>query len=420
MNNVVIASLARTPIAKFCGSFQGLTAPQLGAEAIKGALAALPPDTIVMSSSSAAAATSSSSSASAMRIREAYLGNVVSAGVGQAPARQAVRGAGLPNSVICTTVNKVCASGMKAAMLATQTLQCAGSTKPGFAMLAGGMESMSKVPHYLPGSRSGTTLGHAKFLDGLIHDGLWDVYNDQHMGMCGEKCATDYGISRQDQDEYAAESYRRAQAAVEAKVFREVIPVAVPQKRGSSKITIIDRDEEPGGVTNVDKFGTLRPAFDKNNGTITAANASSLNDGAAAMILLTEQDALDRGITPLARILGYGDAEQDPVDFTTAPSLAVPVALRQAGLEASDIEYHEINEAFSVVALANMNLLGLQHDRVNVFGGAVSLGHPLGMSGARIMGTLIDVLREKDATIGCASICNGGGGASAIVLERMS
>ncbi|KAL7556784.1 hypothetical protein ACA910_005225 [Epithemia clementina (nom. ined.)] len=396
MSSVVIASIARTPIAKFCGSLSSLSAPALGAEAIKGALANLPPDII---------------------IREAYLGNVVSAGIGQAPARQAVKGAGLPDSTICTTVNKVCASGMKATMLAAQTLLCGGSSQPGYAMLAGGMESMSNVPHYLQGSRSGTSLGHAKLIDGVIHDGLWDSYGDQHMGMCGEKCAADYGFSREDQDAYAIESYKRAQAAIEAGVFTEITPITVPQRKGDA--LIVDHDEEPGSI-NFDKLLKLKPAFDSKNGTITAANASSLNDGAAALILMTEQDAKDRGIAPLARILGFGDAEQQPVDFTTAPSLAVPVALKHAGVESSDIEYHEINEAFSVVALANMKLLGLSHDRVNVFGGAVALGHPIGMSGARIIGTLLAVLRSKDATLGCASICNGGGGASAIVIERMN
>lgn len=235
------------------------------------------------------------------------------------------------------------------------------------------------------------------------------------MGLCGEKCAKDYGFSREDQDQYAIESYRRAQKAVANGVFQEIVPVSVPQRRGDP--IVISQDEEPGSV-KIEKIPTLRPAFDK-AGSVTAANASSLNDGAAALVLMTEQDAKDRGIEPLARILGFGDAAQDPVDFTTSPALAVPVALENAGLAASDVEYHEINEAFSVVALANMKLLSLEHDRVNVFGGAVALGHPIGMSGARIIGTLCNVLREKEASIGCASICNGGGGASAIIIERM-
>jgi len=399
MTNIVICSFARTPIAKFCGSFSSLKGSQLGSVSIQGALAKLP-DTV--------------------EVREAYLGNVVSAGMGQAPARQAVLGAGLPQSTVCTTVNKVCASGMKAVMLATQTLQTAGSAAPGFAMLAGGFESMSNIPHYLPNSRTGTTLGHASLIDGCIHDGLWDLYNDQHMGMCGEKCAKDYSISRQDQDEYAAESYRRAAEAVNAGVFEEIVPVSVPPKRRGGEPTIIDKDEEPAKPLDLAKLTSLKPAFDRQNGTVTAANASSLNDGAAALVLMTEDDAAALGIAPLARIKGYGDAARDPVDFTTAPSLAVPVALQHAGVAATDVDYHEINEAFAVVALANMKLLDLDPSKVNVFGGAVALGHPIGMSGARIIGTLYDVLKQKDATIGCASICNGGGGASAVVIERLN
>mmetsp|Transcript_12431 Transcript_12431/g.20612 ORF Transcript_12431/g.20612 Transcript_12431/m.20612 type:complete len:394 (-) Transcript_12431:24-1205(-) len=393
MPNVVIVSIARTPIAKFRGSLSSLSASELGAVAIRGALAKLPGD---------------------VSIREAYLGNVVSAGMGQAPARQAVKKAGLSESTICTTVNKVCASGMKSIMLASQTLQCMPQHG---AMLAGGMESMSNIPHYLPTSRSGMALGNMQLIDGCIHDGLWDPYDDQHMGMCGEKCATDYGFSREDQDAYTLESYSRAQAAVDAGIFDEIVPVEVSQRRGGA--IVVDKDEEPHAL-QLDKLPTLRPAFDRKNGTVTAANASSLNDGAAAFVLMTEDDAKARGITPLARILGYGDAERAPVDFTIAPSLAVPVALENAGITASDVDYHEINEAFAVVALANMQLLGLDHSNVNVFGGAVALGHPIGMSGARIVGTLYDVLKQKDGTIGCASICNGGGGASAIVIERLS
>jgi acetyl-CoA C-acetyltransferase len=398
MTNVVICSIARTPIAKFCGSFASLKGSELGSIAIKGALAKLP---------------------DSVEIREAYMGNVVSAGMGQAPCRQAVLGAGLPESTVCTTVNKVCASGMKSVMLAAQTLQASNSSTPGYAMLAGGFESMSNIPHYLPKSREGTSLGHAQLIDGLIFDGLWDVYNDQHMGMCGEKCATDYGFSRQDQDTYTAESYRRALQAVNSGVFEEVVPVEVAPKRRGGTPVLIDKDEEPVAL-NMDKLTQLKPAFDRKNGTVTAANASSLNDGAAALVLMTEQDAAAHGITPLARIKGYGDAARNPVDFSTAPSLAVPVALQHAGLQASDVDYHEINEAFAVVALANMMLMNLKHDTVNVFGGAVALGHPIGMSGARIIGTLYDVLKQKDATIGCASICNGGGGASAIIIERLN
>jgi acetyl-CoA C-acetyltransferase len=392
---IVIASVARTPIAKFCGSFSSLKASELASIAIQGALAKVPDD---------------------VRISEAILGNVVSAGMGQAPCRQAVLGAGLPESTVCTTINKVCASGMKSVMLASQTLQC-NNYGAGSAMLAGGFESMSNIPHYLPNSRSGTTLGHAQLIDGIIHDGLWDLYNNQHMGMCAEKCAIDYDISRQEQDDYAVESYRRARAALEAGVFEEVVPVSIPQRRGDP--LVVSQDEEPNSV-KLDKLHSLKPAFDSKAGSVTAANASSLNDGACAMVLMTEQDAMDRGITPLAKIRGFGDAAQAPADFTTTPSLAIPVALQNAGIEASDVDYHEINEAFSVVALANMRLLNLNPSTVNVFGGAVALGHPIGMSGARIIGTLYDVLKQKDATIGCASICNGGGGASAIIIERMS
>ena len=403
MTNIVICSIARTPIAKLCGPFQALKASELGSIAIKGAVTKL-----------------TAAGCSDVIIRESFMGNVVSAGIGQAPCRQAVMGAGLPEGTICTTINKVCASGMKAVMLATQSLQVANTNTPGYAMLAGGFESMSNIPHYLQKSREGFSLGHTQLTDGLIFDGLWDIYNNQHMGMCGEKCAKDYAFSREDQDAYAIESYQRATAAVNAGVFEEIVPVEVPPKRRGGPSTIIDKDEQPDGSLNVEKIAKLNPAFDRQNGTVTAANASSLNDGAAAMILMTEDDANARGIAPLARIKGYGDAAQNPIDFTTTPSLAVPVALAHAGLALSDIDYHEINEAFAVVALANMKIMNLQHDRVNVFGGAVALGHPIGMSGARIIGTLYNVLKQKDATFGCASICNGGGGASAIVIERIN
>ena len=335
--------------------------------------------------------------------------------MGQAPTRQAVLNAGLPETTICTTINKVCASGMKSLMMASQALQCGGGGQDG-TILAGGFESMSNVPHYLQNSRTGTKLGNTKIIDGVVHDGLWDPYNNQHMGMCGEKCAVEYNISREEQDAYAIESYRRANAALAGGIFEEVIPIEVPQRSGDPLIVL--EDEEPG-LINIDKIKSLKPAFDRNNGTITAANASSLNDGACALVLMTEEAALDKGIKPIAKIRGFGDAAQDPVDFTTTPSLAVPIALQNAGVEASDVDYHEINEAFSVVVLANMHILNLDPTRVNVFGGAVSLGHPIGMSGARIIGTLYNVLKQKDGNIGCASICNGGGGASAIVLERL-
>lgn len=390
--SIVIASLARTPITKFRGSFTGLKGSELAAFAIRGAFERLSGDVVT--------------------VPEAILGNVVSAGMGQAPARQAVLGAGMPQSTICTTINKVCASGMKSVMLGT--LQCTLSKQP---VLAGGFESMSNVPHYLQSSRSGTALGNAKLIDGVIHDGLWDIYNDQHMGMCAEKCSKDYSISREEQDAYTIESYSRAQKAIESAVFDEVVPVPVPQRQGDPLLVV--NDEEPAAV-KLDKIPSLKPAFDRNGGTVTAANASSLNDGACAMVLMTEEDALDRNIAPLARIVGFGDAAQDPVDFTTSPALAIPVALKTAGLTLSDIDYHEINEAFAVVALANAQLLNLDLGKVNVFGGAVALGHPIGMSGARIIGTLYQALKHNDANIGCASICNGGGGASAIIIERLN
>lgn len=332
-NRIVIASIARTPIGKFGGSFQSLSAPQLGATAIRGALDRLANHDVP-------------------RIREVYMGNVVSAGIGQAPARQAVKGAGLPDATICTTINKVCASGMKSVMLAAQTLQAASSSNNNkmadFAMIAGGMESMTNIPHYLKQSRKGQSLGDMTLTDGLVHDGLWDVYNNQHMGLCGEKCANDYNFSREDQDTYAIASYERAQVAIEAGYFTEVVPVEVSAGKKGTKI--IDKDEEPFSV-DLERLTTLKPAFDRKAGTVTAANASSLNDGAAALVLMTEEEAKKRGIPAVARILGWGDAEQDPVDFTTTPSLAVPVALEHAGLSLSDVDYHEVNEAFSVVAL---------------------------------------------------------------------
>lgn len=402
MTNIVICSFARTPIGKFRGSLASLKGSALGSIALKGAIDNL------------------TSKYDMPPVAEAYLGNVLSAGAGQAPARQAVIGADLPLNVVCTTINKVCASGMKAVMLAAQSLQVSRKSAPGISIVAGGFESMSNVPHYLPTSRTGIALGHSQLLDGVIFDGLWDPYSNQHMGMCGEKCARDFSISREEQDEYAKESYRRAQKSIELGWFPEVVPVEIQSTKKGKASSYVTQDEEPA-LIDWDKMTTVKPAFDHSgSGTVTAANASPLNDGAAALVLMTEEDALARGIRPLARILGYGDAEQDPVDFTTSPALAVPVALAHAGLQKDDIEYHEINEAFSVVAIANMKLMNLSHDRVNVFGGAVALGHPIGMSGARIIGTLYDVLKVKDARIGCASICNGGGGASAIIIERLN
>uniref|UniRef100_A0AAV1VCX6 Acetyl-CoA acetyltransferase n=1 Tax=Peronospora matthiolae TaxID=2874970 RepID=A0AAV1VCX6_9STRA len=392
--DVVIASYARTPIACFNGSFAPLTAPELGAianaEAVKRA--GLEP----------------------AQIQEAFLGNVVSAGIGQAPARQAVLKAGFPTSIPCTTVNKVCASGMKTLALASQSLQSGHQ----HVLLAGGFESMTNAPHYLLKARAGYRLGNSTLVDGVVHDGLWDPYNDQHMGMCGEQCAANFGLTRDDQDAFARASYHRALDASARGFFKtEITPVTIDGRR-SRPATVYDTDEEMFN-TKIETIASMRTAF-KKDGTITAANASSLNDGAAAMVLMTGAKARELGVTPLARIRGFADAAQDPVEFTIAPSKAVPLALNHAGLQMSDVDYHEINEAFSVVALANMQLMDIPHDRVNVNGGAVAIGHPIGMSGTRIVGTLIHILREKDATIGCASICNGGGGAGAMVIERLS
>jgi len=420
MNKAVIVSYARTPIGKFRGSLSSLTAPELGSIAMKSALSRI--------GSIGYNEITNDNNNIDLHISEAFMGNVVSAGIGQAPCRQAVLGAGLPKSTICTTINKVCASGMKSVMLASQMIQCstaASNDHNTLAFLAGGMESMSNIPHYLPSLRTGIDLGHTQLIDGIIHDGLWDPYNNSHMGICAEKCAKDYNITREEQDEYALMSYKRAQSAIENGIYNnEIEPVEIQQRKKKktecTTSTTVNIDEEPSAV-QLGKISTLRPAFTTDNGTVTATNASSLNDGAAAMVLMSEASALELGLKPLARILGYGDAEQDPVDFTTAPSLAVPVALKNAGLELSDVDYHEINEAFSVVALANMKILNLDPSKVNIFGGAVSLGHPIGMSGARIIGSLCNVLHQSsDASIGCASICNGGGGASSIILERMN
>ncbi|OQR82364.1 acetyl-CoA acetyltransferase [Achlya hypogyna] len=390
--DVVIVSYARTPIATFNGALGSLTGPELGAIANKAAI--------------------ERAGISVNDIQEAYLGNVVSAAIGQAPARQSVLKAGIPDTVPCTTINKVCASGMKAIAMAAQSIM-AGSQD---IILAGGFESMTNIPYYLPKARTGYRLGDGKLVDGVIHDGLWDPYNNQHMGNCGEKCAADFGFTREDQDRFAIESYTRAANAAKAGKFSaEIVPVSIPQKKGDPKI--FASDDEIFNV-KLDKIPTLRPAF-KKDGTVTAANASPLNDGAAALVVMSRERATAMGLKPLARILGFGDAAHKPVDFTTAPAKAVPIAAKHAGLDLKDIEYHEINEAFSVVALANMELMKLDHARVNVNGGAVALGHPIGMSGARIVGTLIHILEQNDATIGAASICNGGGGAGAMIIERL-
>jgi len=390
-HDAVIVSACRTPIGSFGGALSSVPAPRLGAAAVKGAVerAGVDPN----------------------EIDEVFLGNVVSAGLGQAPARQATIFSGLPNTIPCTTVNKVCASGLKSASLAAQSVM----TGQQEIVVAGGFESMSNIPYYVPKAREGYRYGHGEMLDGLLKDGLWDAYDDHHMGMCAENCADKYEISREEQDAYALESYRRATDAHESGKFKdEIVGVSVKSRKGEQ---IVDEDEEFRRI-NTAKVPDLRPAF-KKDGSVTAANASTLNDGASALVIMSASRASDLGLSPLARIRGFGDAAGAPIDFPTIPALAVPVALRNAGVDASDVDYHEVNEAFSVVALANAKILGADLSRVNVNGGAVALGHPIGASGARILTTLISVLRQNDATIGCASICNGGGGATAMVIERM-
>eukprot|EP01035_Chromulina_nebulosa_P017975 gene17975-23607_t len=393
-NDVVVCSFARTPITKLGGSLSSLTAPKIGAEAIKEAVNRFGLDK--------------------KYIEEAFIGNVVSAGIGQAPSRQAVIYSGLPIELPTTDVNKVCASGMKAVILSALSITSGYRS----VLLAGGMESMSNIPYYLPGARAGYRLGHGSLVDGIINDGLWDIYNNHHMGNCGEACAKSFNISRKEQDDYAIESYRRAtEAWSSGKYDNEVITVKLENKK-TGEVTNISKDEEFTNI-KIDKVSTLKPAFAK-DGTVTAANASKLNDGAAAMIITSGKFANDHKLKPLFKIRGFGDAARDPIEFTIAPSDAVPKAYKHAGVSASDIEYHEINEAFSVVPLANARLLNLDLSKVNVHGGAVALGHPIGCSGARIIGALYTVLKAKDATLGCASICNGGGGASAIIIERLN
>jgi len=391
MKEVVIVSATRTPIGSFGGSLATLSASQLGAAVIKSAVekAGLKPE----------------------QIQEVFMGNVLSANLGQAPATQAAIFAGLPY-LPATTVNKVCASGMKAIMLAAQSI----SSGQNDIVIAGGMESMSNVPYYLDKARNGYRLGNGQIIDGLVKDGLWDVYNDYHMGSAAELCATDCNISREDQDAFAVESYQRAQKAQSEGKFRdEITPVELKDKKGD--ITLFADDEEPRTV-KFDKIPSLKPVF-KKDGTVTAANASTLNDGAAAVVLMSKVKADELGITPLAKVISYADAQQAPEWFTTAPSKAIPLALHRAGLSAGDIDYFEINEAFSIVSIANNQLLKLDPEKVNVNGGAVSLGHPLGASGARIIVTLLNVLKQNNGKYGAAGICNGGGGASAMVIENL-
>ncbi|WP_086477297.1 acetyl-CoA C-acyltransferase [Arenibacter amylolyticus] len=390
MKDVVIVSVARTPIGSFMGSLSTIPAQNLGAIAIKGALEKINLDPA--------------------KVQEVLMGNVVQAGVGQAPARQAALLAGIPDTVPCTTVNKVCASGMKAVMQAAQSIALGDND----IMVAGGMENMSLIPHYIH-LRSGQKFGPASLVDGMQKDGLVDAYDQQAMGTCADACATEYEFSREDQDNFAIQSYQRSSEAWEKGKFDdEVVPVSVSQRRGEP--VLVTEDEEFKNV-KMEKIPTLRPAFSQ-DGTVTAANASTINDGAAALVLMSADKAKELNLKPLATIKAYADAAQEPKWFTTAPAKALPNALSKAGISLDDVDYFEFNEAFSVVGLANMKILGLTDDKVNVNGGAVSLGHPLGCSGARIIITLLSVLKQNNGKIGAAAICNGGGGASAIIIER--
>lgn len=392
MQEVYIASAVRTPIGSFGGKLAGFSATQLGTIAIKGAL--------------------EKSGVSADKVNEVYMGNVLSANLGQAPARQAAIGAGIGHNVPCTTVNKVCSSGMKSVMLGAQSIMLGIND----IVVAGGMESMSNVPFYVPKARFGYKYGHGQMVDGLMHDGLWEAYNEFPMGSCADNTAKEMSISREAQDEFAINSYKKVAASTEAGDFKdEIVPVEIPQRKGDP--IVMDEDEEFRNV-NFDKIPALRPVFNK-DGTVTAANASTINDGASALVLVSKEKAEELGLTVLAKIKGFGDAAQDPLWFTTAPSLAVPKALAHAGIEKSDVDFWEVNEAFSAVALANQQELDLDADKLNVFGGAVAMGHPLGASGARIITTLCNVMNKKDGKIGAAGICNGGGGASAIVIEKV-
>ena len=392
MKSVVIVSAVRTPLGSFNGALSSLSATQLGAAAIKEAV--------------------NRAGIKAEEIEEVFMGNVLQAGIGQAPARQAAIFAGLSQDVPCTTVNKVCASGMKSIMMGAQSI-IAGDND---VVLCGGMESMSNVPYYLNKARTGYRLGNGQLLDGLVMDGLTDVYNQYHMGNAAELCATECDISREEQDEFAIQSYKRSAAAWEAGKFNdEIVPVKVPQRKGDP--LVVDTDEEYSNV-RLDKIPSLRPVFQK-EGTVTAANASTINDGAAALVLMSAEKANELGVKPIATLTGYADAAHAPEWFTTAPAKALPIALKKAGVSIDDVDYFELNEAFSVVGIANCQKLNIGSEKVNVNGGAVSLGHPLGCSGARIVVTLLSVLGQNSAKIGAAGICNGGGGASALVVEMV-
>ena len=389
--DVVIVAVARTPIGSFMGSLSSIPAPKLGAIAIKGALEKIKLDPNL--------------------VDEVFMGNVVSAGLGQAPARQAAIFAGISDTVPCTTINKVCASGMKSVMLAAQSIALGDAD----IVVAGGMENMSSIPHYLYG-RQGTKFGPTTLEDGMQKDGLVDAYDKNAMGVSADACAAKYGFSREDQDAYAIQSYQRsAEAWSTGKFSDEIIPVEIPQRRGAP--ILMTEDEEFKNV-KMEKIPALRAAFSK-EGTVTAANASTINDGAAALILMSSEKATELQLTPIAKIRSYADAAQEPKWFTTAPAKAIPKALEKAGISMNEVDYFELNEAFAVVGLANMKILGLKNDRVNVNGGAVSLGHPLGVSGARIIIALTSILKQNKAKIGVAGICNGGGGASAMVIESL-
>ena len=392
MKEVVIVSAVRTPIGSWGGSLKSFSATQLGSIAIKGAIERIGLDP--------------------NEVNEVIMGCVMQANLGQAPARQASKFAGLPDNVIATTVNKVCASGMKSVMLAAQSIMLGDAD----VIVAGGMESMSNVPFYNPSLRWGNKYGNTTLIDGLAKDGLTDVYHDYPMGNCAELCASEKNISREEQDAFAIQSYERSQASVnEGKFDSEIVPVAIPQRNGES--ILFSKDEEPFNV-KFDKIPGLKSAFIK-GGSVTAANSSTMNDGASAIILMSAEKAAALGIKPLARIKGFADAEQAPEWFTTSPSLAVPKAVAKAGLKMEDIQYYELNEAFSVVGIVNSQIMNLKNEQVNVLGGAIALGHPLGSSGSRIIVTLLNVLNQNNAQYGAAGICNGGGGGSAIVIERL-
>lgn len=392
MNEVYIVAAVRTPIGSFGGALSALTAVELGSNAIKGAL--------------------SKASIDPKEVNEVFMGNVVSANLGQAPARQAAIGAGIGYNVPCTTVNKVCASGMKSVMFGAQSIMLGWND----VVVAGGMESMSNIPYYIPKARFGYKYGKGELVDGLEKDGLYEVYNRFAMGNCADHTAKEMKITREEQDAYAIRSYQRAAATTEAGHFKdEIVPVEMPQRKGDP--LIIQEDEEYKKV-NFEKIPALRPVFSE-DGTVTAANASTINDGASALVLVSENKLKSLGLHPVAKIRGFADAAQDPLWFTTSPALAIPKAMERAGVSKDEVDFFEINEAFAAVAIANNRLLELDPEQVNVFGGAVALGHPLGCSGARIIATLNNVLQQKKGNVGVAGICNGGGGASAIVIERL-